>query len=191
MFRRRSATAEAASDVHESTATGGKGRPTPSRREAEDARKARLKPTVDKKTAARADRERLRADRERSRQGMLAGDTRYLPARDQGPVRRYARDYVDSRRSMGELMLPLVLVFLVVSFVPNVSVRGYAILAFYIYMLTLFVDLALLSRRVKRRAAARYPAEDVKGVGLYAAMRAVQLRRMRLPRPAVKVGDPV
>ena len=29
---------------------------------------------------------------------LKAGDERNLPARDRGPVRRYARDVVDSRR---------------------------------------------------------------------------------------------
>ena len=46
------------------------------------------------------------------RASLASGDDRYLPARDKGPVRAFARDYVDSRRTVGEYMLPLVIVFL-------------------------------------------------------------------------------
>ena len=41
---------------------------------------------------------------------MRTGDERYLPARDKGPVRRFIRDYVDSRFSFIELMIPLLMV---------------------------------------------------------------------------------
>ncbi len=188
MFRRRSAPPEATDATQPTDSQSGKGRPTPSRREAEEARKARLKPTVDKRTAAKQDRQRVRTERERARQAMLNGDPRYLPVRDQGPVRKFARDYVDSRRSLGEIMLPVVLLFLVLSFIPNVTVRGYGILGFYVYMLVLVVDTGLLAWRVKRKAAERYPDETAKGAGMYAAMRSLQLRRLRLPKPEVKPG---
>lgn len=191
MFRRRSETPESPeADLH-ADPHAGKGRPTPSRREAEEARKARLKPTVDKKVAAKQNRERQRLERERARQAMVSGDPRYLPVRDQGPVRKFARDYVDSRRSLGEFMLPVVLLFLVLSFVPNVTVRGYAILAFYLYMFVILADTVFLSWRIKRKAAERFPDESVRGAGLYAAMRSVQLRRLRMPKPTVRVGAPV
>ena len=43
------------------------------------------------------------------------GDERYLPYNDQGPVRRYIRDFVDSRFAIGELFMPIVLAFLILS----------------------------------------------------------------------------
>ena len=33
----------------------------------------------------------------KQREALANGDERYLPARDKGPVRRFVRDYVDSR----------------------------------------------------------------------------------------------
>ncbi len=42
----------------------------------------------------------------------------------------------------------------------------------------------MLSRGIKRLAAERYPDEDARGVGMYAAMRAMQIRRLRRPEPA-------
>lgn len=191
MFRRRATSEESTADPASTESTSGKGRPTPTRKEAEEARKARLKPAADRKAEAKQNRERTRAEREKSRRAMLDGDPRYLPARDQGPVRAFARDFVDSRRSLGELMLPAVLLFLVLSFVPNITVRGYAMLGFYVFMLLLVVDTAVLSWRLKRKAAQRFPDEDLKGTGFYGAMRSLQLRRMRLPKTRVKPGATV
>jgi hypothetical protein len=94
---------------------GGKGRPTPSRREAEAARKARAKGPTDKKEAARYQRQRRAEASAKMREGMKTGDDRYLPARDKGPVRRFVRDVVDSRLCMAELLLPLLVLIMVTS----------------------------------------------------------------------------
>src|SRR3954449_12985484 len=73
-----------------------KGRPTPSRREAEAANKAKAKVPRTRKEIAAA-RRLARADSStKVRQAMRSGDDQYLPARDRGPVRRFIRDYVDA-----------------------------------------------------------------------------------------------
>jgi len=194
VFRRR-ATSEttdsdrATSGADPNAADAGKGRPTPSRKEAEAARRDRAKPPMDKKSAARADRDSARVDRLKQREAMFKGDEAALGPRDKGPVRRFARAYVDSRYTLGEYMLPFVVVFLVLSFVPSVAVRGYAILTFYAFMVLLAITTIILARRVAKEAAVRFPNEDTKGLALYAAMRSMQLRRMRLPRPQVARGE--
>ena len=194
MFRRR-ATSEttdsdrATSGADPNAGDAGKGRPTPSRKEAEAARRDRAKPPMDKKSAARADRDSARVDRLKQREAMFKGDEAALGPRDKGPVRRFARAYVDSRYTLGEYMLPFVVVFLVLSFVPSVAVRGYAILTFYAFMVLLAITTIILARRVAKEAAVRFPNEDTKGLALYAAMRSMQLRRMRLPRPQVARGE--
>ena len=58
-----------------------KGRPTPSRREAEAARKQQVKIPKDPKAAKAAAREREREDRSRSRAAMMAGDERQFTSR--------------------------------------------------------------------------------------------------------------
>ena len=45
---------------------------------------------------------------------MRTGDERYLPARDKGPVKRYIRDYVDARFSLGEAFMPLSILLIVI-----------------------------------------------------------------------------
>ena len=81
-----------------------KGRPTPSRKDAEAARKQQLKIPKDPKAAKAAARERDREARATARAGMMAGDERYMPARDKGPARAFTRDFVDSRFSIAEIV---------------------------------------------------------------------------------------
>ena len=52
-------------------------------------------------------------------QALRAGDERHLPARDRGPVKKYARDLVDARRSVAEFFLPLALLIFVLTIVPG------------------------------------------------------------------------
>ncbi len=194
MFRRRETSetttpGRASAGSTETTGEVGKGRPTPSRKEAEAARRDRVKPPTDRKSAARADRDSARSERMKQREAMFKGDEAALGPRDRGPVRRFARAYVDSRFTLGEYMLPFVVVFLVLSFIPSVAVRGYAILTFYAFMLMLTVTTVVMASRVRKEAAKRFPDEDTKGIALYAAMRSLQLRRMRLPRPQVARGE--
>ena len=40
----------------------------------------------------------------------MAGEEAYLLPRDQGPVRRYVRDIVDSRRNVLGLFMPVALI---------------------------------------------------------------------------------
>lgn len=195
LFRRDTKPAQAADAAAEATLPAGKGRPTPTRKEAEAARKARAKPVTDRRSSGRGDRSATREQRLKARQALLDGDERALPARDRGPVRKFARDYVDSRRTVGELMLPSMLLFIPLSLALG-SLKGTAAgatltLVVYVYMLTMLGGTAMVARRVKREASRRFSADDVHGVGLYGAMRSIQLRRWRLPKPKLKVGDPL
>src|SRR5690625_6637727 len=55
----------------------------------------------------------MRRRRDESRIGVMNGDERYLGPRDAGPQRRYIRDYVDARFSIGEMFIPIALVVLI------------------------------------------------------------------------------
>ena len=192
MFRRRQ-TADVSTDAE--TAAGGKGRATPTRREAEAARKERAKPQQDRRSAGRAQRGATAADRAKAREAMARGDERYMLARDRGPVRKFARDYVDSKLTVGQYMLPAVIVFLVLSLVlgraSTASIREYTIIGFYVFILYVAIDTIMLTVRLKRIAAARFPEESVQGIGFYGAMRALQVRRLRQPKPKVTRGQPI
>ncbi|AZZ54871.1 DUF3043 domain-containing protein [Rathayibacter iranicus] len=166
----------------------GKGRPTPTRREQELARKRPLVVT-DRKQAARDAREKAAVAREQARLGLAAGDQRYLPLRDRGPQRKFIRDWVDARFSLGEFLIPVMVIVLLLSFFPQPELQSASLLIIWVFFLIAVIDCIFLGTRMRRKLAERFGADKVeKGVRWYAATRALQLRVMRLPKPQVKRG---
>ncbi len=188
LFRRSKSESTAGGSSSAATDTsarvGAKGRPTPTRREAEAAAKARANLGKDKKSVKALQRERRVAQGAKVRQGMRTGDERYLPARDQGKVRRFVRDYVDARLSMAEFLLPLLIVVMVLSPI-NESLSGSVWSA---TILIVVLDTMLLVWRLKRELKKRFPDESYKGTTGYALLRVLQVRFLRLPKTQVKLG---
>lgn len=167
----------------------GKGRPTPSRKEAEAARKQRLTIPKDPKLARKASRERQREERERSRAGMMAGDERYFPLRDRGPVRAFARDFVDARFTFAEYFIFVAIAVLLMGFVPNPLVQQYSTVVFFAFTALITIDTAILLFTLSRKTKVLFPKrEDRRGLMLYAAVRTLQFRRLRVPPPRVRRG---
>ncbi|WP_374010282.1 DUF3043 domain-containing protein [Leifsonia sp. LS-T14] len=167
----------------------GKGAPTPTRREQEAARKRPLVPT-DRKEAARDARAKQAEAREKARLGMAAGDDRYLTARDRGPQRRYVRDYVDARFSIGEFLIPVMLIVIILTFLPWPAMQVYGLFALWGFFLIAVIDCVVLGFLIQRRIGAKFGTTKVeRGLRWYGAMRALQLRIMRLPKPQVKRGQ--
>jgi hypothetical protein len=167
----------------------GKGRPTPSRKEAEAARKQTLRVPNDPKEAKRAAKARAAEERAVARQGLMAGDERYLPARDQGPVRTFVRDFIDGRWAAAELFLPLALLVLLASLLPFPNLAGYISMAWMFLTLFIIVDTSLLLFRMSRELKQRWPADaERRGAMLYGLMRVLQLRKLRIPPPRVRPG---
>lgn len=166
----------------------GKGAPTPTRAEREAARKRPLVPN-DRKEASRQARAKAAEARERARLGLAAGDEKYLPARDRGPQKKYVRDYVDARFSIGEILIPVMFAVIVLTFVPSYEVQTIGIFALWGFFLVSIVDVIILGFVLQRKLAAKFGADKVERVRWYAAMRALQLRPLRLPKPQVKRGQ--
>jgi len=168
---------------------GGKGRPTPTRREAEAAARARAKTPKSRKEANRVLRERRNEQNAKMRQGLKTGDERYLPARDQGKVRRFARDRVDSRLCMAEFLLPLLVVIMVLQYSGDPTLQGFSNRLWSVTIMLVLVDTVYLVWRLKREVRERFPDESTKGLAFYAILRCLQLRFMRLPKRNVKLGQ--
>ncbi|MFJ4919334.1 DUF3043 domain-containing protein [Streptomyces sp. NPDC088725] len=166
-----------------------KGRPTPKRSQAESQRRRASTTPTDRKTAMKRQREARRVDLAKQREALASGDERYLPARDKGGVRRYVRDYVDSRYCMAEFFLPLAVVILVLSMVKVGSLQSIALLLWLIVIVLIVIDSIGIAIRLKKQLAARFPDEPTRGAIAYGLMRTLQLRRMRLPKPQVKRGE--
>ena len=187
--------------------TAPKGKPTPKRSDSAkrrgpvapapmttaEARKRRkeMRATLTKEER-RADKAQRRAAMNDRRERMMAGEEAYLLPRDQGPVRRYARDIVDARRNVLGLFMPaaLGLIFVMLA-VPQVQL--FISPAMLVLMAIMAVDGILLGRKVNKAVDAKFP-DNTEGsfkLGMYAAGRASQLRRMRAPRPQVERGAKV
>lgn len=168
-----------------------KGRPTPKRKEAESARKvSSLAPAHSKEEKARQ-KAAARAARVAQRAAYLRGDENALPLRDRGPVRKFVRSYVDSRRSIGEYFLPIIGIVLLVSLVPHPAAALVGVVMMYTVLFASVIDGILLSRKIKREVIARFPSESFKGLGMYGWLRSTQMRRMRAPKPGVATGEKI
>ena len=176
-------------DASTEPGSGSKGRATPKRRDAQQANRRPLVPS-DRRAAYRDEAARRKQARARANKGLRSGDERYLPDRDQGPERRFARDYVDARRNLGEIFLPVALIAIIAVFVTNTraDVAAYALFGIYAFVALAVGDAILLGRRVSRLAEAKFGPLP-RGVRLYAAIRAFQMRRVRIPPPMVKRGE--
>lgn len=172
--------------------TPGKGRATPKRRDAR--KRVADPPPKDRKEATRRMRERLRAERAEARAGMMAGDEKYLPPRDQGPERALVRDIVDARRNIGTWFFGGAVVILIGTWptVPDQIRVGFEAM-WMVLLVAVVIDSFLLCRVVKRLVRERCPKTTQRSAGLYtyAVMRAITLRRMRLPKPRVSIGDAI
>jgi Protein of unknown function (DUF3043) len=199
---------DAVESADESTSPGKttapKGRPTPKRdvkrrpvapapMTAAEARRRRRETKLtraERREFKVAQRERMSDRRER----MMAGDEDYLLPRDKGPVRRYVRDLVDSRRNMLGLFMPVAfgLIFLMLA-VPSPRIQILISPAMLVLVLIMLIDGFFLGRRVNKLVDQKFPnnTESSWRIGFYAASRASQIRRMRAPRPQVKRGDTV
>jgi hypothetical protein len=183
VFRRTEKPAESLPSTHTES---GKGRPTPTRKEAEAAARERARAGRDKKAAQKLLREKRTESNRRMREGMKAGEEKYLPARDQGPVRRYVRDWVDSRLSVAEFLLPLLIVIMVLQ---STGSAGLSSLIWTVMIVLLVIDTLWIRFKLRRDLRARFPGESLRGTTFYAFVRMLQLRFMRLPKPNVKLGE--
>ena len=191
MFRRRTdTTTEEPPQSPEATKPAGKGRPTPKRRDSERRNRQPITAPRTRKEAYRLERERNAGNRQKGRAAMARGDERYLLKRDKGPVRKLARDFVDSRRTFGEFFMYLTILVLIASTLGPLNVRLYLQQFGLPVLLVLIIGESVwLSTRVKKLARERFPDEATQGVGMYAITRSMQIRRLRMPKPQLKPGQ--
>jgi hypothetical protein len=192
VFGRRSTPSEpVGATAADAEKLSGKGRATPTRKEAEAQRKQRMTPPKTRKEQAARQRELTRDNRTKMRTALQTGEDAYLPLRDQGPVKRYVRDYVDSRRTMGEILLPIFFVVFALVVLGGQQFANLGTYAWLVIIVLMVVDSVRISRGSKAAIAAKFGPDSTKGTGMYAVMRAWQMRRLRLPKPQVKSGDTI
>jgi len=177
----KAAEPEPSKQVIERPATA-KNRPTPTRKEAQAARMAAVHPKMTARQARAAD---SAADRERQTQAMERQDNQ--------PERVLMRNYVDSRWSMLELMLPLLALLvlaMMVSSVPALASLLWAVtIMLYVFIAAGLVNFFIAWQRFKRELFERYPNASTKGLAFAMLSRMMALRRMRQPKAVIKRGE--
>lgn len=171
----------------------GKGRKTPTRKEAEAARKKQMKVPVTRKEQAKRERTTREQLRLKQRDALKTGDEKYLPVRERGPVRKFTRDYVDRRWNFAEFLLPFLALILIVSVVGSGAQWGAAatLVLYPFIIIGTVIDELILVRGLRKQFKARFSPGETRGSVAYAVLRSTQLRRFRLPKPQVKRGEPL
>jgi hypothetical protein len=174
----------------------GKGRPTPKRREAEAGRYTPISGGGARRTSGPRtpqQKSREKTDRQTTYAAMRRGEEWALAAKDKGPARALARDYVDSKRRISEYYMYLLLLLMVVLFTLGraAKVQVYLDLLLLVLAVILVGDALSLRRGLRRLMAQRLPDVSSMGLTRYAVFRAIQIRRFRLPPPRVQPGTPI
>ena len=99
------------------------------------------------------------------------------------------RDSIDARRNLAEFMLPVMLVVLAMSFLRVPTVLLMVTTITYTILAVAILDTLLMWRRLKAKVEEKFGEGAGKGNGMYAAMRAFQMRRTRMPRAQVQRGQ--
>ena len=104
-------------------------------------------------------------------------------------MRRFVRDYVDSRFSFIELMVPLLVLSMILGYSGNRTMIQLGNTVLFTTIMVIIVDIVMLRFRIRREMARRFPDEPTKGLTMYAALRSLQMKFLRLPKPQVKIGQ--
>ena len=125
-----------------------------------------------------------------ARDGMARGDDRYLRESDRGPQKRFLRDTIDARFSLGEFLLPLMFLVIFVTFIPMQELAFWAMGFIWAYLAASIVDALIVANGIKRKlAAAVGPKKVERGIIFATLARAMQLRVLRMPRARVRRGE--
>ena len=163
----------------------GKGRPTPSRKEREA---ANIKPLVGNRSKESREQAKIqqRESRLKARAAMMAGDEKYLLGRDQGPQRKIAREIIDGRYTMIEGLMPLMIVFLLVTSFTPVAANNLITLVMVLVLSAVSLEATIMHRMIGSRIKERLGAATKmqKGTWFYVFTRGMQPRPLRIPKPA-------
>jgi hypothetical protein len=179
-----------------------KGRPTPKRSAAEASRyktvtgsttsgRGPVKAPDPRRKLTAEEKDQARGERNRQLQAMRRGEEWALGPRDRGPGKKLARDYVDAHRRPMEFYMYALIVLIIALFAGKSNTALNRDMQYFLLgiIAIIAVDAYLLRRSVIRVVSERLPGESTRGLGFYAIMRGLQLRRFRTPAPRLKPGD--
>ena len=160
-------------------APAGKGRPTPSRAEAQAARMERLHPTLTPKQQRAQARIADRLERQRRWDTM-----------ESTPERMLLRDYIDARWTFTEFIIPLAIVDMAVSIGaarwPLVSMTTSLIMTAIFFGMV--INIGWMWWRFKAELRTRIPGARKRGLLMEMMNRMITIRRFRRPAPRIERG---
>jgi len=173
-----------------SAAEAAKGRPTPKRSEAE---RNRRQPITGSRAPATPrtpeDKAKARSERGRKYEAMKKGESWALNPRDRGPAKALARDYIDSKRRISEYYMYILVLLLAAVFLRNKTEQQYISPLVLVLVVIIVIDAQVIRRSLRKLVGERLPGESTRGLTMYAVMRALQIRRFRMPAPRVQPGE--
>ncbi len=182
---KRSSTAETTATnieplISESGAPRKKNAPTPSRKQAEKERMERLHPTLTAKELRKVEAAERR----------ISTDQRFGKV-EASPIRALCRNYIDAKWHIGEFLMPVMLILLALAMGFAKQPRLFMVVSSVVWVLlaAAILDMIVTWRGFKRLAAERLPGVSTKGLSWYTVNRVIQIRRFRVPGPAIKRGD--
>lgn len=155
---------------------------TPTRRQAEAARMERLHPTLTPKQQRKMDA------RARQQARMEAWERT-----ENSPARQLVRDYVDTRWTVAEFMLPAMILVMagVMATMRNPILSSYIAMVLWVLLAITIINVAIMWRGFKKLLAERHPDEPKRGLLVYMFNRSLMIRRFRQPGPRVKRGEAI
>lgn len=157
-----------------------KGAPTPTRKQAEEARRQRINPVLTGKEARAKERDTRRANQQKA-----------MAAQDALPERVLMRDYIDARWNVAEFLLPIWVLVLAISLLGTRWPALIMVSTFGVWILLAIavVDLYLMWRGFKKLLSAKLPHSSSRGLLMLAINRSISIRPWRTPPPRVKRGQ--
>jgi hypothetical protein len=174
-----------------SPAEAAKGRPTPKRSEAERRRRQPITGSRPAGPRTPEDKARARAERIRKNEAMQRGESWALNPKDRGAARALARDYIDSKRRVSEYYMYVLVLLLIGVFAGGKTYQSFISPAILVLAVILLIETQLIKGGMRRLLSERLPGEPMRGLTLYAILRALQIRRLRVPAPRVRPGDEI
>lgn len=153
---------------------------TRTRKQAEAERMERLHPTLSPKEQRKADREA------RTNARIEAFDRA-----EQLPERVLLRDYLDSRWTINEFMLPAMILIMAATMATmnDVALSTYIALGLWGLLLMALINTWFIWRGFKRVLAERLPNAGRRGLLMYLFNRSIMIRRFRRPAPRIARGE--
>lgn len=155
---------------------------TPTRKEAEAARMERLNPT-------RSPKEQRKADRQAKYRAQQESWDRV----EKGPERQLLRDFIDTRWTIAEFLMPAMILIMALMLVTmnNVQLSFYVALGLWGVFLLAIMNIWVMWRSFKQLLAERVPNANKRGLLMYMVNRSMMIRRFRRPGPRIRRGDPI